>query len=221
MSNTFRLSFNGRYLKFNGQPGFIEYEVEELYDYMTFKAGSGSYSITADPVYWTPKVWTSSYLYDLTAGTQASLKASSGDAFYMSYGNSHVYRAEWTDSDINSTKNNSQQYWNQFSIFYGGEKFNGIVELYSIDFWHKPLWNNTGFPDVTIIPQDARNIHRGAELTNCSNLFKNAPITNSIEKFILAMQTACPNLTTTSGCFAGCTTAPDYAYCLTNYPNWF
>lgn len=215
------LKYNGSILKVNNGASTLGYSGFVPYDYMSFKAGSGSYSITADPVNWVPKVWTNSYLYDLTAGTQASLKASGSDAFYMSYGNSHVYRAEWTDADINSTKNASQQYWNQFSIFYGGEKFNGIVELYSIDFWHKPLWNNTGFPDVTIIPQDARNIHRGAELTDCSNLFKNAPITNSIEKFILAMQTACPNLTTTSGCFAGCTTAPDYAYCLTNYPNWF
>ena len=215
------LKYNGSILKVNHGASTLGYSGFVPYDYMTFKAGSGSYSIIADPVNWTPKVWTNSYLYDLTSGTQASLSASGSDAFYMSYGNSHVYRAEWTEADINSTKNNSQQYWNQYPIFYGSEKFNGIVELYSIDFWHKPLWNNTGFPDVTIIPQDARNIHRGAELTDCSNLFKNAPITNSIEKFILAMQTACPNLTTTSGCFAGCTTAPDYAYCLSNYPNWF
>ena len=34
MSNTFRLSFNGRYLKYNGQPGFIEYEVEDPTEYL-------------------------------------------------------------------------------------------------------------------------------------------------------------------------------------------
>jgi len=224
--STFLSSPNGSFMKI-GSTFLAVPEIPPaptVYDYFTFKAGPGSYTIKADPVNWVEKKWTNSYLYDLTDNTQTSLKAPDGDAFYMSYGNGHTYMAEWTEEAIISTRDastSSKSYWNQFSVFYGGEQFTGIVELYSIDFWHKPKWNNTKFPDVTIIPQIAANIHRGDVLTDCSNLFKNAPITNSIEAFILAMREACPNLTTTTGCFAGCTSAPDYAYCLEHYPEWF
>lgn len=216
---------NGNILKINGSwlNPHNEPEPVVLYDYMTFKA-----IITADYTFdqagGCAKVYTNSYMKNLDDNTTAALVRSS-DYMYWNLVDGITYMCYWADEDIETTKNYSISSWNN-SVVAGGVGYSGppngaIGELYSMDFWHKSKWSSWNMYNCTLIPQDYRNIHRGEELTDCSNLFKNAPITNSIEKFIKAMQIACPNLTTTTGCFSGCTTAPDYSYCLTKYPGWF
>lgn len=191
------------------------------YYHTTFKPTSGSTRLYWDPASGTYKYFSNSQSKDLTAGTQFATNGGSGDwPNLSSLVSSHIYEFVWSDADVNSTwynKPTSATYGNSSDTQYPSMVFG---ELYSLDL----LWSNNSnnrFPNVTLIPQDYRNIWRGDYFTNCSYMFQNAPITNSLEKFILAMQTACPNLTTTTGCFSGCTTAPDYNYCMITYPNWF
>lgn len=162
-----------------------------------------------------------SYSHDVTADTTAKLNKTM-DWIDFDIVEGHIYEAVWGLSDLQQTFGTSSskelpvsEWWNL--------SYNSIQifdELYAIDFLTLSRTSGTLYW-VTVIPQIADNIHNGSRLTNCSYLFNSAPITNSIEKFILAMQQACPNLTTTTGCFRDCTTAPDYNYCLTTYPNWF
>lgn len=219
------IQWNNKLIRING--GLCEYHEPPvppvtLYNYTTFKPRSGYTTLYWDPAGGTFKYFDNSYSRDLTTGTSFPTNDGSGDWPNLSNLNStHLYEFVWADEDIRSS-------WPDGSTdaSYGTDDYdstsptNVFGELYSIDF----LWANyagSWFKYVTLIPQDARNIHRGDYLTNCANLFKNAPITNSIEAFILAMRSACPNLNFTYGCFEGCTTAPDYSYCLTNYPEWF
>lgn len=211
------LKVNGNWLNPHVEPGPV------IYDYMTFKAastGSGNF----DQAYGCSKKYDSSYMKNLDTGTETSLRYSSiFPTMYWNLTAGTTYMCYWSDEDIESTKNSYISYWNSYPVaMYNNSDCNKFIgELYSMDFWHKPNWSEWRMINCTIIPQDYRNIHRGEELTDCSHLFINAPITNSIEKFIKAMQIACPNLTRTTGCFYGCTTAPDYSYCLTTYPGWF
>lgn len=192
------------------------------YYHTTFKPRSGYTRLYWDPISGKVKYFDNSYSKDLTAGTQFQTNGGSGDwPNLTNLDSTHLYEFVWSDQDIRrswASGATTATYGNNTS----SSQYPSMVfgELYSLDL----LWMNTNsslFPNVTLIPQDYRNIWRGDYFTNCSYMFQNAPITNSIEKFILAMQQACPNLTTTTGCFSGCTTAPDYNYCLTIYPNWF
>ena len=195
------------------------------YNYTTFKARING-TLYWDPVGGTFKYFDNSTSKDLTTGTNVATNGGDGDWPNLSVTQDHLYELVWSDTDLISTfdtisSGNDSSYYDS-----GSTSPNNIFgELYSIDFWYGTRstynYSSSVFGNVTIIPQDYRNLHNGQFITNCSNMFKNAPITNSIEKFILAMQQACPNLTTTTGCFSGCTTAPDYNYCLTTYPNWF
>ena len=195
------------------------------YNYTTFKARING-TLYWDPIGGTYKYFNNSTSKDLTTGTNMATNGGSGDWPNLSVTQDHLYELVWSETDLISTfytisSGNDSSYYKS-----GSTSPNNIFgELYSIDFWYgtRSTYNSSNpvFGNVTIIPQDYRNLHNGQFITNCSNMFKNAPITNSIEKFILAMQQACPNLTTTTGCFSGCTTAPDYNYCLTTYPNWF
>lgn len=194
------------------------------YNYFTFKAkDTGTY--TCDQAYMCAKKYNNgSYLKDLDTGTVYSIDGMDAMKWTLTAG--HTYELCWSDTDITLTRNYNTNAYNSSSYpsIYSDSSSSPprhLAEVYSMDFWHKPYWTNFNMSNVTVIPQSAANIHRGAELISCANLFKNAPITNSIEKFILAMQIACPNLTTTTGCFSGCTTAPDYNYCLSHYPAWF
>lgn len=217
---------NGNILKVNGNwlNPHVEPEPVVIYDYLTFKSvNTASYAFDQAPG--CSKVYTNSYMKNLDDNTTSSLSNNNyGDAMYWSLSQGNTYMCYWADEDIVTTKNYNISFWNDAAVANNVSYSLGAIsigELYSMDFWHKPKWSKWNMYNCTIIPQDYRNIHRGDELIDCSNLFKNAPITNSIEKFILAMQIACPNLTTTTGCFSGCTTAPDYSYCLTTYPGWF
>lgn len=78
-------------------------------------------------------------------------------------------------------------------------------------------WMHTRLYDV---PQASYNIHNYDNLTSVSGLFSGAPITGSIEPFILSMNALKPDIITTA-CFRGCTSAADYSHCLTAYPSWF
>lgn len=222
------LRWNGKLLQLNG--GLVNYTVPPTppgppfvqYNYTTFKSG-GYGNISWDPIGGTYKYFDNSYSTDLTTGISFQTNGGSGDwpNFDVSQGN--IYEFVWSEQDLQSTFNNGLA--GNSSTYESGSNYGTIgyfaTELYSIDFLHGSGPCRYSFPNVTIIPQDYRNIHNGESLTRCDNMFNGAPITNSIEAFILAMQQACPNLIYTSGCFAGCTTAPDYNYCLATYPNWF
>lgn len=192
------------------------------YYHTTFKPRSGYTRLYWDPISGKVKYFNNSYSKDLTAGTQFQTNNGSGDwPDLRNLDSTHLYEFVWSDEDMRRTWSSGAT-TASYDYSTSDSKYPSMVfgELYSLDL----LWTNTNtsrFPNVTLIPQDYRNIWRGDYFTNCSYMFLNAPITNSIEKFILAMQQACPNLATTTGCFSGCTTAPDYNYCLTTYPNWF
>ena len=219
------IQWNNKLIRING--GLCEYHEPPAppfvqYNYTTFKPRSGSTRLYWDPAGGTFKHFDNSYSRDLTAGTSFQTNGGSGDwPNLTNLDSTHLYEFVWSDEDIRNSWPSGNT-----SASYGDDKWdstyptNVFDEIYSLDFlWARNI--NSWFKYVTIIPQDARNIHRGEYLANCENMFKNAPITNSIEAFILAMRSACPNLNVTSGCFQGCTTAPDYSYCLTNYPEWF
>lgn len=223
------LRFNNKLVRVNGNIADVGYvppgpEPEPFiqYYYTTFKPTNSGYTrLYWDPASGVPKYFNNSYSKDLTAGTQFQTNGGSGDwPNLTNLDSTHLYEFVWSDQDIRSSWSSgatTASYSNGSNSQYPSMVFG---ELYSLDL----LWMNTNtsrFPNVTLIPQDYRNIWRSDYFTDCSYMFQNAPITNSIEKFILAMQQACPNLTTTTGCFSGCTTAPDYNYCLTTYPNWF
>lgn len=219
------IQWNNKLIRING--GLCEYHEPPAppfvqYNYTTFKPRSGYTRLYWDPAGGTFKYFDNSYSRDLTAGTSFQTNGGSGDwPNLTNLDSTHLYEFVWADEDIRSSWPSGST-----SASYGNDDWddeyptNVFGELYSLDF----LWGystNSWFKYVTIIPQDARNIHRGEYLVNCEEMFKNAPITNSIEAFIIAMRSACPNIEYTSGCFEGCTTAPDYSYCLTNYPEWF
>lgn len=193
-----------------------------IYDYFTFKASS-TIDTTWDPAFNCAKVYTSSYQEDLNTHEQTSIKATSGDAMRINITAGNTYMLYWSEDDITSTKNYNTSAWDTYAVagYWSSVTANYISEIYSLDFWHKPKWNNINFNSVTNIPQTADNIYRADALTDVSNLFKNAPLTCNIIPFIEALISVAPNLTTTSGCFYGCTTAPDYEAAVAQYPNWF
>ena len=215
-------------LTINGRPiGLFDTSPDPFvqYNYTTFKARTTG-TLYWDPIDGTYKYFGNSTSKDLTTGTSMATNGGSGDWPKLSVTQDHIYELVWSTTDLTSTFGSISS-GNNSSYYYSDTQSPNVIfgELYSIDFWYgtQSTYNSSNpvFGNVTIIPQDYRNLHNGQFITNCSNMFKNAPITNSIEKFILAMQQACPNLTTTTGCFSGCTTAPDYNYCMTTYPNWF
>ena len=218
------LKYNGSILKVNSGESTLTYSDPFVqYDYMTFKCAA-NYNGKFDQACGCAKVYTNSYMKNLDNDSTATLKYAGGDAMEWNVLAGTTYMCYWNDQDIADTKNYSIASWNNsaYPVVYATNGGAGAIgELYSMDFWNKPYWTNWNMSSCTLLPQEARNIHRGDALLACNNLFKNAPITNSIEKFIHAMQSACPNLTSTSGCFAGCTSASDYAYCQTQYPAWF
>lgn len=161
-----------------------------------------------------------SYSHDVTDDTTAKLNKTM-DWIDFDIVEGHIYEAVWGLSDLQATFGSSST--KALPVSEWGTNYNSspvFYELYAMDFCTLATISGS-MSWVTVIPQIADNIHNGNRLISCSYLFQYAPITNSLEKFILAMQTACPNLTTTIGCFSGCTTAPDYNYCRTTYPNWF
>lgn len=221
------IQWNNKLIRING--GLCEYHEPPAppfvqYNHTTFKPRSGYTELYWDPAGGTVKYFDNSYSRDLTAGTSFQTNGGSGDwPDLRNLDSTHLYEFVWSDEDIRrswSSGSTSASYGN--AEWDNTDPTNVFGELYSLDFlWTSASRFDSYFKYVTIIPQDARNIHRGEYLTNCSGLFRNAPITNSIEAFILAMRSACPNLQATDMCFQGCTTAPDYSYCLTNYPEWF
>lgn len=193
-----------------------------IYDYLTFKAGS-TVDTTWDPAFNCAKTYVNSYQEDLNTSVQTSIKATSGDSMRINIVAGNTYMLYWSEDDITSTKNYDPSSWAKYAVagFWEYVTASYISEIYSLDFWHKPKWNSINFNSVTTIPQIAANLHRADALTNISDLFKNAPLTCNIIPFIEALISVAPNLTTTSGCFSGCTTAPDYAAALAQYPGWF
>ena len=225
------LRFNNGLIRVNGNLATVGYVPPEppepfvQYNYTTFKARTTG-TLYWDPASGTYKYFNNSTSKDLTTGTNMATNGGSGDWPNLSVTQDHIYELVWSEADLISTFGGISSGNNSTYYYYSDSQApnNIFGELYSIDFWYgtqSTSSNSPVFDNVTIIPQDYRNLHNGQFITNCSNMFKNAPITNSIEKFIIAMQTACPNLTTTTGCFSGCTTAPDYNYCLSTYPGWF
>ena len=187
------------------------------YDYFTFKACS-NWTCMGDPAYWCAKVYSNSGLYDLTSGTRSNLNTS-GDAMNWTVTADHMYRLEWVPQDVETTRNYNPARFLQYPVFYGTVTMDGIGEIYSLDFWDKAEWYNVRFSNATVIPQNAANIHRGGNLTNCRMLFLNANLTCPIIPFIEAMLEACPNLTDTYRCFFNCS-SPDYAEACERYPEW-
>lgn len=216
------LRLNNKLIRINGGLArYIEPPPPPIPDYLyfSFKMREGK-DIYFDPIGGVFKYWDNSYSTDLTTGSTFQTNGGSGDwpNFYASQ--DHVYQFVWDESDLARTFESGSLYGNNSK--WDSEFMGCISEIYSLDFWHSNNWNdNQAFSNCTVIPQSSSLIFRGESLTSCSYMFAYAPITNSIEAFILAMQTACPNLSNTSSCFVGCTTAPDYNYCLTTYPNWF
>lgn len=192
------------------------------YEYFSFKVDTTA-TINFDPIFGVRKYFDNSISTDLTTGqTFPSDGSGSNDWPNFSVTQDHIYSFVWSEQDLQTTFGGNL-YGNNSGWSDSSSK-GYISEIYSLDFWHASDWakaSTYSFSNCTIIPQSSSLIYRGESLTSCSNMFKNAPIQNSIEAFILAMQQACPNLSNTSGCFAGCTTAPDYNYCLTTYPQWF
>lgn len=193
-----------------------------VYDYFTFKAGS-TVDTTWDPAFNCAKVYTNSYQEDLNTSVQTSIKATSGDAMRINIVSGNTYMLYWNEDDITSTKNYNTYAWSMYPVagYYSVVTASYISEIYSLDFWHKPKWSAINFNSVTTIPQIAANLHRADVLIDVSNMFKNAPLTCNIIPFIEALIEVAPNLYTTTGCFSGCTTAPDYAAALVQYPDWF
>lgn len=188
------------------------------YEYFSFKAGSST-NFYFDPIGGVYKYWDNSTSTDLTTGTTFPSNGGSGDWPNFEVTQDHVYQFVWSETDLQDTFGNGL-YGNNSG--WDDSNRSTFVEIYSLDFWHASNWNKSmSFSSCRIIPQSANLIYRSESLTSCNNMFKNAPIQNSIEAFILAMQQACPNLTTTTGCFNGCTSAPDYNYWVSTYPNWF
>lgn len=216
------LRLNNKLIRINGGLArYIEPPPPPIPDYLyfSFKMNEDK-DINFDPIGGVFKYWDNSYSKDLTTGTTFQTNGGDGDwpNFYASQ--DHAYQFVWNETDLAHTFESGGLYGNNSK--WDSEFMGCISEIYSLDFWHSNNWNdNQSFYNCTVIPQSASLIFRGESLTSCANLFTNAPITNSIEAFILAMRTACPNLNSTSGCFANCTTAPDYNYCLTTYPDWF
>lgn len=215
------LSFNNKLISIGGKlVNDYKEPPKPPYEYFSFKA-RGNGTINFDPIGGVFKYFDNSISKDLTTGTEFPTNGGSGDWPNFSYTDGHEYQFVWSEQDLQSTFG-GDLYGNNA----GWEDGRGYIEaIYSLDFWHASDWfkmNSYGpFSYCSLLPQSANLIFRGESLTSCADAFRGAPIENSIEAFILAMQQACPNLTTTSGCFANCTTAPDYNYCLTTYPNWF
>ena len=219
------LSINNKLVSING--GLTNYNVPPPppipdYEYFSFKVSSTA-TVYFDPIGGVYKYWDNSVSTDLTTGETFPSNGGSGDWPNFSVTQDHIYSFVWSEEDLESTFEWVGLYGNGAGWEDSSSK-GYISEIYSLDFWHSSYWakaDGTSFSNCSIIPQSSNLIFRGESLTSCANMFKNAPIQNSIEAFILAMQTACPNLSDTSGCFSGCTTAPDYNYCLETYPGWF
>lgn len=215
------LNNNNKLLSFNGLLWSYTPPPKPPYEYFSFKVSSTA-TIQFDPIGGTYKYFDNSISTDLTTGETFPSNGGSGDWPNFSVTQDHEYSFVWSEEDLQSTFG-SGLYGNSAGWEDSSSK-GYISEIYSLDFWHSSDWakaSGTSFSNCSIIPQSSSLIFRGDSLTSCANMFKNSPIQNSIEAFILAMQTACPNLSNTSGCFSGCTSAPDYNYCLTTYPGWF
>lgn len=216
------LGRNNLIVGYDGSTPFIQY------NHTTFKARING-TLYWDPIGGTKKYFDTSVSKDLTTGTDittADPTATYTDWPCITVTQDHVYELVWSLEDLQRTFGNSLNGNGSLYANSGTNSPNNIFgELYSIDFWYQSGYNyrssTPAFSNVTVIPQDSRNIHNAQYLTTCSNLFKNAPLTCNIIPFIEALTAAAPNLTTTSGCFNGCTTAPDYAAALAQYPNWF
>lgn len=214
------IKFNGRQILKNGWGLDYTESPAPTYRYLTFKAYStGDYSF--DPASGFAKVYTNSYIKDLTTGTTSSMKTTSGDdKMRWNVQADHVYEVYWAPEDIAATKAYRPNRWN---TTYPAFPYYIFKELYAIDCWTMYDY----FRNMSIatrycegIPQD------GSIITNAENItwsglqgsFMNAQIKNNLEPFILKFN----SLATSRGSvFMGQTSAPDYSYCQSTYPYWF
>lgn len=214
------IKFNGRQILKNGWGINYTEPPTPTYRYLTFKAYStGDYSF--DPAFGFTKVYTNSYIKDLTTGTTSSLKTTSGDdKMRWNVQADHVYEVYWAPEDVAATKAYRPNRW---STTYPAFPYYIFKELYAIDCWTMYDY----FINMSIatrycegIPQD------GSLITNAENItwsglqgsFMQAQIKNKLEPFILKFN----SLATSSGVvFRGQTSAPDYSYCYSTYPYWF
>ena len=213
------IKFNGRQILKNGWGINYTEPPTPTYRYLTFKAYStGDYSF--DPASGLAKVYTNSYIKDLTTGTTSALKATSGDKMRWNVQADHVYEVYWAPEDVAATKAYRPNMWSTIAPSFPNYIFK---ELYAIDCWTMYDY----FRNMSIatrycegIPQD------GSLITNAENItwsglqgsFMQAQIKNNLEPFILKFN----SLATSRGSvFMGQTSAPDYSYCQSTYPNWF
>lgn len=211
------IKFNGRQILKNGRGLDYTEPPAPAYRYLTFKAyGTGDYSF--DPAPGLAKVYTNSYIKDLTTGTTSPLKAANSDDMRWNVQADHVYEVYWAPEDIAATKAYRPDRWNTVYPYFPNNVFK---ELYAIDCWTMYDYFYGGSRVYCEgIPQD------GSLITNAENItwsglqgsFINSRIKNSLEPFILKFN----SLATSRGyVFIGQTSAPDYSYCQSTYPNWF
>ena len=173
------IRFNNKLLRVNNKlageivippaPPFVQY------NYTTFKARTSGI-LYWDPIGGTYKYFDNSTSKDLTTGTNMATNGGSGDWPNLSVTQDHLYELVWSLTDLQSTfsnlNGNNSRYYDS-----GSQSPNNIFgELYSIDFWYGKQTtytssSNSVFGNVTIIPQDYRNLHNGEYLQNCSYKF--------------------------------------------------
>lgn len=214
------IKFNGRQILKNGRGLDYAEPPAPTYRYLTFKAHiTGDYSF--DPAFGFAKVYTNSYIKDLTTGTTSPLKDSSGDKMRWNITADHIYEVYWAPEDIAATKAYNPNYWNTVYPYF--PNYNVFKELYAIDCWTMYEY----FSGVSTVVRYCEGIPQdGSLITNAENItwsglqacFMNSQIKNNLEPFILKFN----SLATSRGAvFMGQTSAPDYSYCQSTYPNWF
>ena len=213
------IKFNGRQILKNGWGiNYTEPPAPE-YRYLTFKAYITG-DCQFDPASGFAKVYTNSYIKDLTTGTTSPLKTTSGDFMRWNVTADHVYEVYWAPEDIAATKAYKPDRWSLTRPAFPNYIFK---ELYAIDCWTMYDY----FMNMSMaarycegIPQDGTLITNAENITwsGLQGCFMNSQIKNNLEPFILKFN----SLATSPGyVFMGQTSAPDYSYCLTTYPNWF
>lgn len=213
------IKFNGRQILKNGWGLDYTEPPAPTYRYLTFKSYStGDY--TFDPVFNVTKVYTNSYIKDLTTGTTAALKATSGDAMRWNVTADHVYEVYWAPEDREATKAYNPSRWSQARPSFPNNVFK---EIYAIDCWDIPEWFYNMVNAVRYlegIPQDSSLITNADNVTwsSLNYSFMQANIKNNLEPFILKFNDIAVSRNNT---FMNQTSAPDYSYCYSTYPNWF
>ena len=215
------IKFNGRQILKNGWGLDYTEPPAPTYRYLTFKAYStGDY--TFDPASGFAKVYTNSYIKDLTTGTTSQLNAGSGnDKMRWNITADHIYEVYWAPEDIAATKAYNPNNWN--TVFPYFPSFNIFKELYSIDCWTMYDYFRNMATLVRYcegIPQDGSLITKAENITwvGLQACFMNSQIKNNLEPFILKFNNIAVYRNYT---FMNQTSAPDYSYCSSTYPNWF